>query len=237
MSDADALAVLLRTAPPGAGDGRFHGVWPATVSDNQDPDGQARVKVSLAFAADGGGGPACELWARLATLMAGANRGSLFVPDAGDEVLVGFLGGDPSQPYVLGALWNGQDQPPESVDANNTKKLVRSRNGVKITLDDTDGTEKLLLETPGGTKVSLVDGPSALTIEDANGNSVKLESSGVTVTAASKLTLKASTAELTAGTVTVNAGMSTFSGVVKCDTLITNSVVSSSYTPGAGNIW
>ena len=83
----------------------------------------------------------------------------------------------------------------------------------------------------------LTDGPSKLLAQDANGNSVELASSGITVTASAKVTVNASTAEISAGSVTVNAGMSTFSGVVKCDTLITNSVVSSSYTPGAGNIW
>jgi hypothetical protein len=59
----------------------------------------------------------------------------------------------------------------------------------------------------------------------------------VTVTAAAKVTVNASTAEISAGMLTVNAGMSRFSGVVQADTVITNSVVSASYTPGAGNIW
>jgi hypothetical protein len=64
-----------------------------------------------------------------------------------------------------------------------------------------------------------------------------LESSGVTVTASAKVKISASTMEISAGMLTVNAGMSKFSGVVKADTVITNSVVSASYTPGAGNIW
>jgi hypothetical protein len=120
---------------------------------------------------------------------------------------------------------------------NNYKKVIKSRNGVKITLDDQDGQESLKLETPGGQKLTLKDGPGSIQIEDSNGNSVKLESSGVTVTASAKVTINASTVAVSAGMVTVDAGMSKFSGVIKCDTLITNSVVSSSYTPGAGNIW
>jgi hypothetical protein len=83
----------------------------------------------------------------------------------------------------------------------------------------------------------LKDGPGSIIIEDSNGNSVKLETAGITVTAAAKVTINASMAELTAGMVTVNAGMSKFSGVVQCDTLISTSVISASYTPGAGNIW
>jgi hypothetical protein len=73
--------------------------------------------------------------------------------------------------------------------------------------------------------------------EDSNGNSIKMETAGVTVTASAKVTINASTVEVSAGMVTVNAGMSRFSGVVQCDTLISNSVISASYTPGAGNIW
>ena len=52
-----------------------------------------------------------------------------------------------------------------------------------------------------------------------------------------KVAVQAATVEVTAAVVKVDAGMSNFSGVVKCDTLISNAVISSSYTPGAGNIW
>jgi uncharacterized protein involved in type VI secretion and phage assembly len=217
---------------------RWYGVYPALVSDIKDPEGQGRVKVTLPWAPDTGGG-SYDAWARLATMMAGAKRGSWFIPEVADEVLVAFEGGDPRRPYVVGALWNGSDSPPESMDGagKNAIKLLASRNGVKVTLDDTDGQEKLVLETPGGQKVTLKDGPGAVEIVDSNGNSVKLESAGITVTASAKVTVNAGTAEISAGMLTVNAGMSKFSGVVQADTVITNSVVSASYTPGAGNIW
>jgi len=94
-----------------------------------------------------------------------------------------------------------------------------------------------MLETPGGQKFTLKDGPGAVTVEDSNGNSVKLETAGITVTASAKVTINASQIAISAGMVTVDAGMSRFSGVVQADTVISNSVVSASYTPGAGNIW
>jgi type 1 fimbria pilin len=135
-------------------------------------------------------------------------------------------------------LWNGKDSTPDSLDGSqNNRKVLRSRNGVKITLDDSSGQEKFIAETPGGQKITLKDGPGSVVIEDSNGNSVKLEAAGVTVTASAKVTVNASTIEISAGMVTVNAGMSKFSGVVQADTVITNSVVSQSYTPGAGNMW
>jgi uncharacterized protein involved in type VI secretion and phage assembly len=237
-----SVAAMLPTPPLTGIEGeplaRWYGVYPALVSDLKDPDGQGRVKVTLPWAPDADSGR-YEAWARLATLMAGNNRGTWFIPDKDDEVLVAFEGGDPRRPYVVGALWNGKDSPPDSIDggARNERKLIRSRNGIEVTLEDKDGQERLQLETPGGQKVVMKDGPGSVEIDDSNGNSIKLESSGITVTASAKVTVKASTAEITASMLTVNAGMSKFSGVVKADTVITNSVVSASYTPGAGNIW
>jgi uncharacterized protein involved in type VI secretion and phage assembly len=226
------------TVPANGHPQRWYGVYPALVSDISDPDGQGRVKIKLPWAADSAGG-VYEAWARHATMMAGSNRGTWYIPDVNDEVLVAFEAGDPSRPCVVGSLWNGKDSPPESMDGggNNYKKVIRSRNGVKVTLDDQDGQEKFICETPGGQKVTLADGPGSVEIVDSNGNSIKLESAGITVTASAKVTVNASTVEVSASMVTVNAGMSRFSGVVQCDTLISNSVVSSSYTPGAGNIW
>ena len=230
-------ALLAARAAEGWG-GLFHGVYPALVVDIKDPDAQGRVKIKLPWSPDAAGA-ACELWARVATLMGGNNRGTWFIPDTNDEVLVAFEAGDARRPYVLGALWNGQDKAPESMDGggNNYKKVIRSRNGVKVTLDDQDGQEKMILETPGGQKVTLKDGPGAVEIVDSNGNSVKLESAGITIKASAKVTVQAGQVAVSAGMVQVDAGMSKFSGVVQADTVIANSVISSSYTPGAGNIW
>lgn len=229
--------VMGERLPHGYG-GRFYGAYPALVTDVKDPDGIGRVKVSLPWSPDGSDG-VYEAWARVATLMAGNDRGTWFIPDSNDEVLIIFAGGDARHPYVIGGLWNGQDATPESMDGggNNYVKKIKSRNGVAVTLDDTDGQEKFITETPGGQKVTLKDGPGAIEIQDSNGNSVKLESSGITINTSAKVTINAGTMEISAGMLTVNAGMSKFSGVVQADTVISNSVVSSSYTPGAGNIW
>ena len=219
--------------------GHWYGVYPALVSDIKDPDGQGRVKITLPWSPDTSS-DRYEAWARLATFMGGKNRGSWFVPDTNDEVLVVFEGGNPRRPYVVGGLWNGSDSPPESMDGagNNFKKVLRSRNGVKITLDDQDGQEQFVAETPGGQKITLKDGPGTITIEDSNGNSIKLETSGITIDAAAKVTVNAGAqVDVSAGMVNVSAAMSKFSGVVQCDTLIATTVVGTTYTPGAGNIW
>jgi uncharacterized protein involved in type VI secretion and phage assembly len=153
-------------------------------------------------------------------------------------VLLIFLGGDPRQPCVIGALWNGKDAPPQSMDSagsNNIKKL-RSRNGVAITLDDTQGTEALTLETPGGQKITMQDGPGSIMIQDSNGNSIKLDSSGITLNSSSQISLSCSQTQVTSGSVTVNAALSQFNGATNHDSIITNSIVSATYTPGAGNM-
>jgi len=238
LVDLPAFEQQLNERMPTGWGGRWYGVSPALVVDIKDPDNQGRVKVSLPWSPDAKGAK-YEAWARLATMLGGNNRGSWFIPDVNDEVLVAFEHGDPRRPYVVGGLWNGRDRAPESMDGsgNNYKKVLRSRNGVKVTLDDQDGQEKLLLETPGGQKLTLKDGPGAVEIVDSNGNSVKLETAGITVNASAKVTVNASQVAISAGMVTVDAGMSRFSGVVQADTVISNSVISASYTPGAGNIW
>jgi uncharacterized protein involved in type VI secretion and phage assembly len=229
----DALSVRPEARP-----GLLYGVYPAIVTDNKDPEQMARVKVRLPWAPDPSGAQA-EGWARIATLMAGNNRGSWFMPEVNDEVLVAFEAGDPRHPYVVGALWNGRDTPPATMDSKgeNNTKVLRSRNGITVVMNDTAGSEQLILETPGGQRITLKDGPGALEIRDSNGNAVVLQTSGITVTAAASLTVSASQVTVSASAITVNAGLTQFSGVVKADSVITNSIVSSSYTPGTGNIW
>jgi uncharacterized protein involved in type VI secretion and phage assembly len=221
--------------PVGAG-GLMYGVYTALVVDVQDPDGQGRVKIRLPWSPDTGS-DSYELWARVAVLMAGRGRGTWFIPEPDDEVLVAFEGGNPRRPYVVGALWNGVDTPPVTMDSNNNKRVIHSRSGIVITLDDTAGQETLTLETPGGQKMTYKDAPASIEIEDSTGNSIKLDGSGITVTATGNVDVNGAQVNVSAGMVSVNAGMSQFSGVVKCDTLIASSVVSASYTPGAGNVW
>lgn len=216
---------------------RLWGVYPAVVQNVVDPDQQGRVKVRLPWSPDAGAG--YEAWARLATFMAGKNRGAWFIPDVDDEVLVAFEAGDPRRPYVVGSMWNGRDNPPETMDeaGQNNKKVIVSRQDIRIVMDDSDGQVSFTIQTPGGQKVVLKDAPASIELTDSNGNTVKMESAGITVQTPAKLSIQAATVEVTAGMVKVDAGMSQFSGVVKSDALVTNSVVSSTYTPGVGNIW
>jgi len=154
-------------------------------------------------------------------------------------VLVMFVQGDARFPLIVGGLWNGAAKAPADTESGgrNRYKRIKSKNGITITLDDQDGQETMLLETPGGQSVTLKDGPGEITLEDSNGNSIKLETSGITVQASAKVTVQASSVDVTAGMVKVDAAMADFSGMVKCVTLKADTVMGTSYTPGAGNVW
>ncbi|MGC3984314.1 MAG: phage baseplate assembly protein V [Pseudorhodoferax sp.] len=210
----------------------------ARVVSLDDPERLNRVQIRL-LAFDGAAGQDAPLWARVVAPFAGDQRGCCMLPDVDDEVLVLMAQGDARAPLIVGGLWNGSAAAPADIEAGglNRFKRLRSRNGITVTLDDRSGQETLTLETPGGTRVTLQDGPSQLTLEDANGNSIKLESAGITVTAAAKVSVQAANVEVTAGMVKVDAALSDFSGMVKCAVLQTNAVISASYTPGAGNVW
>jgi uncharacterized protein involved in type VI secretion and phage assembly len=233
----DGLRPLADTlAGPGGSSGGWHGVYVGVVVTNQDDKKkQGRVRVQLPWSPDDQT-EKYETWARVATLMAGKGRGTWFIPDEKDEVLIAFEGGDPSKPVVLGALWNGKDNPAEQMAAGNPKRTILTGKGVRITLDDSDGAVSLLLETPGGQRVRLDDTPGRVTVEDSNRNSITMESAGVTINGTAKVTIKAPNIVLDAPTVQCTAAISTFNGIAKTDTNITNSTVSAAYMPGAGGL-
>lgn len=224
--------------PTGLG-GRFYGVYPALVLDLKDPDQQGRVKVALPWAVDPGGAR-FEAWARLATMMAGADRGSWFVPDAGDEVLVAFGGGDPAQPFVVGALWNGVDKPPARMDGagDNKDKVLRSRSGVTVRLRDEGKTSgSFAVETPGGQKLTLRDSPAGVSLEDSNGNQLTMNSSGITLSTRGTLAFQAADVKIAAASVAVNTGNAAFSAGVTCQTMTAQTVLGAIVGPATGNIW
>jgi uncharacterized protein involved in type VI secretion and phage assembly len=123
-------------------EGRFYGVTVGIVTNNKDPDKLGRVKVKLPWLSDQDE----SHWARVLAPMAGNQRGLYFLPEVDDEVLVAFEQGDISFPYILGALWNGKDKPPmTNDDGKNNIRLIKSRSGHTITLDDTQGEEKIII--------------------------------------------------------------------------------------------
>jgi uncharacterized protein involved in type VI secretion and phage assembly len=154
------IDVLDPAAPDKAG--RIYGVVMGLVTNNQDPDGMGRVRVKFPWLSDDHE----SWWARVATPMAGQNRGVYFLPEVDDEVLVAFEHGDLRFPYVIGSLWNGKDTPPETNDdGKNNLRLIHSRSGHLIRLDDTDGDEKIeVIDKTGNNSVTIKSSDNSITI-------------------------------------------------------------------------
>jgi uncharacterized protein involved in type VI secretion and phage assembly len=176
-------------------DQRYYGVFEALVAENEDPDQEGRVKLRFPWF---DGGQEVSDWCRVAQLYAGNGFGSHFIPEKDDEVLVAFMHGDMRFPRVLGGLYNGMDKAPSKRTAASDEKLIRTKGGHELLLDDSSGGEAIRLRTRGGHEVLLDDASRKIEIK-GSGVSVTLEDSGtVTVTAA--------TVKVTAGTVELGAG-------------------------------
>jgi len=187
------------------------GLTIGVVTNNKDPDEFGRVKVKLPILDDN----IESDWARLASPMAGGTRGLLFLPEVNDEVVVAFEDGDPSRPFVLGALWNGTDLTPETaanaVEGNGQVKLrvFKTRTGHMVTFDDTDNAGKVTIKTVKGLKIEFDDASSGkITVADGNGtNKVEIDVTGnkITVESGTEIDLKSQTIKLTATNIQVSA--------------------------------
>jgi Rhs element Vgr protein len=168
-----------------------------------DPEGEQRIRVRLPHvsATDDG------VWARLATLDAGAERGTYFRPEIDDECVVGFLHGDPRHAVVLGQLHSSAKATPEPLADDNHRKGYTSREKLRLVFDDEK--KVVLLETPQGNSLSLSEEDRGITLQDQSGNRIVLSPDGIVIESVKDLTLKAS-ANLTAKGVNVelaaNAG-------------------------------
>lgn len=183
--------------------GHAKGVAVAIVRENKDDSGLGRVKVSFPWHSQ----PQQSYWARVATPMAGKKRGIYFIPEVNDEVLVAFERGDLRFPYVLGSLWNGPDQSPETnADGKNDLRVIHSRSDHKITINDNSGTPLIQIEIANGQRLTL--DKDKVELADKNGNKFTMQATGaMTLEAVASITLKAPQISIEAsGTMTVKSG-------------------------------
>jgi uncharacterized protein involved in type VI secretion and phage assembly len=183
---------------PDAQNGHLYGVVVGVVTNNKDPEQLGRVKVKFPWLSDQDE----SNWARIASPMAGKERGIYFLPEVEDEVLVAFEQGDVAFPYILGALWNGQDKPPvANEDGKNDVRMIKSRSGHVIRLTDEASKEKIeIIDRSGKNSIVIDTAKDTITITSdkditlfAPQGTIKLEAQNVEIksTADTKLTADA----------------------------------------------
>jgi uncharacterized protein involved in type VI secretion and phage assembly len=174
------------------------------VTNNKDPDELGRVRVKFPSLSDDDE----SAWARLVSPMAGADRGLFYVPEIDDEVLVGFDHGDIHRPFIIGSVWNGKDATPikasEAVggDGKVNKRVLKSRSGHTVTLDDTDGGEEITIVDKTGNNKIVFHSPDNsmqisiqgdLTIESTQGKITIKAATGIDVSTQQEIKISAET--------------------------------------------
>ncbi|RKN75969.1 phage baseplate assembly protein V [Paenibacillus ginsengarvi] len=167
---------------------RIDGVMIGVVTNNNDPDKLGRVKLHLPLHDE----QSETDWVRIATMMAGKEMGSLFIPEVGDEVLVAFHLGQIRYPIVIGTLWNKKNAPPAPADKNDERKIV-SRSGSHILFSDKSGEETITIKTKKGQTVVLADKDDSLQVADQSGNNTITIKGG----SANEISIKSSSTKIT----------------------------------------
>jgi len=174
-------------SPPKAGAllPAVNGLQIGKVASNEDPDGEHRVRVRLPLVNDQEDG----VWARVASLDAGSDRGFFFRPEIGDEVVVGFLEDDPRRAVILGMLHSSANAAPLQGSDDNHEKAYKSRSGMRLHFDD--DKKIVLLETPAGNRMTFSERDQGIKLEDQNGNRIEMTPGGIRIESSSALELKA----------------------------------------------
>lgn len=209
---------------------RYFGVYPAIVTSiTRDQDNLGRIEVKFPWL--GSDGADVRALATLCTPYADDDQGFEMIPATESQVVVAFEAGVLSRPYIIGACWNGQESLPDRPQQPNNRRLIKTRSGSLLEFDDNEGAAKVTISMKSGHTFVLDDGAQEIKLQHSNGSMIKINAAGqVSITANA-------TVEITASAVNVHSSAAIFDGLIQCQSLITNSVVSPSYTPGAGNVW
>lgn len=207
------------------------GIHLAQVVNDTDPLSLNRVQVHLI-------GLGLTLWAPVLIPGGGAGYGVALAPRTDETVAVAFAGGDPANPLVLGALWSGARARPQAAGKPGESYAIVSPGGAVIRMEETGDAREasIVIAADQHTRIRIeAGGGGKVRIEHQN-SSISLDADGVAVTSATAVSVAAPTVKISASAVTIEAATTSVTGVVQCDTLIANSVVGSSYTPGPGNV-
>lgn len=211
------------------------GLYPAIVTSlTGDPLRLDRIELKFPWL--GSEGESVRAWATLLSPYADEDQGFQTLPEVDSTVVVGFEAGELERPYIVGGMWTGPARMPVSPTDANDKRVLQTRSGSRLVFDDNESAAKVSLSVAGDAagavhKIVMDDMGDTITIKSKSG-------AEVTITAGGGIDIKANTkVTITAPMVQIDAPMTKCSGIVKCEALVTNSVISTSYTPGAGNVW
>jgi len=164
----------------------IHGLQTGIVTQlENDPDGEDRIKVRLPIISSSEDG----IWARRSTLDAGKERGSFFLPEIGDEVIVGFINDDPRDAIVLGMVHSSSLNAPLTASDSNPQKGYVTRSKMKMIFDDEK--KSFTLETPAGKKIIVDEDAGEIKLTDENQNSLVMDSNGISISSNGKIEIKA----------------------------------------------
>lgn len=200
------------------------------VLSTEDPESRGRVQVELLATG-------LVLWASCITNSAGGGYGVSCLPRVDEIVVLAFLGPDEDNGFVLGAVWSGDSAHPEDGRPIDEIYAITTPAGCKLIIDDGAGPQ-VKIETPSGAHITITDdGDGVITLERGS-ESIMLSDSTISISASTTIEIDAENVNVSASMVQVDASTSQFSGVVKCDSLVaTSSISSPTYVPGAGNVW
>ncbi|NKB82602.1 MAG: type VI secretion system tip protein VgrG [Nitrospirales bacterium] len=158
-----------------------------------DPEGQYKIQVTVPVLQTETEG----VWARLTKFYASDGIGSFFIPEIGDEVVLGYFNNDPSHPVILGSLYSSKRKPPYEPTADNFIKAIVTKSELKVEFDD--DKKVITLVTPGNNTIVISDDQKSILLQDQNNNKVELSSSGIvldspkdiSITAKGKVTIDA----------------------------------------------
>jgi Rhs element Vgr protein len=140
-----------------------------------DPESQYKIQVSVPLMqADSDG-----VWARLSNFYGSNTFGAFFLPEIGDEVILGYFNDDPSHPVILGSLYSSKQKPPYEPTADNFFKAIVTRSKLKLEFDD--DKKIITIVTPGKNTIVLSDDGKSILLQDQNNNKVELNTSGITL--------------------------------------------------------
>lgn len=132
-----------------------------------------------------------KIWARLATFWASNQYGSFFIPDVGDEVVIGFFDNDPGKPVILGSVYSSNQAPANEIEKDNKIRSITTKSKLKLEFDE---EKKIItLETPGNNSIEMNDDGKSITLTDQNNNKIAMTESGISIESSKSLTLKAKT--------------------------------------------